>query len=469
MKQDLQDHGGRGSAKLKFVLFSLFGVFLFMVPLPYTEDGNKAFNIPLGFAKDWLGNFINGIEINGWGLVIFLACLITTYSFLGSVLAYTAKPAFMMNSPKLKELFRCHPVYLISKAVAFVLAWMVFFRKGPEWILSDDEGAGLMMDILAGSNGGIMAIFFLACLAIPLLTEFGIMEFIGTLVRKALRFLFTLPGRSSIDLMGSWFSDSASSIMITRDQLEKGFYTGREAASICVNFTLVSLPFTFVVANEVGLLPYFGLFYLVICIVSILLAIVMPRIWPLSHIKDEYLPEVGKQIEEEQPMRGSLLSQGLKLAAARADRANIPDYTRSVRMRWLNIFTDLVPIILAWGAIATIIANQTPVFQWLSWPLGQFMRLLQVEGAMEYAHTTLVGFIDMYLPAILLGADAPIRTRFIIGTLSIVQIVFMAETGILILKSKIPLNLWQLFAVFIIRTILALPLIVLFTWLLFRP
>ncbi|MCL2609269.1 MAG: YjiH family protein [Treponema sp.] len=465
MKQNLENGGPTSGHKAKFVAFSLLGIFMFMVPLP---DGEGAFNIPLGYVMGWAGGLLNRVEVNGWGLLILLACLVITYSLAGTILAYTVKPKFMMDSPKLKELFRCHPVYLVSKIVAFALAWMVFFNLGPQWILDEDVGAGLMMGILAGGSG-IMTIFFFACLAIPLLTDFGIMEFIGTLVKKALRFLFTLPGRSSIDLMGSWFSDSASSIMITRDQLEKGFYTGREAAAICVNFTLVSLPFTFVVANEVGLLPYFGLFYLVICVTSILLAIIMPRIWPLSRIKDEYLPEVGKRIEEETPSDVSLFTQGVRLAGERASQANFLDYAKAVRARWMNIFTDLVPVVLAWGAVATIIANQTPIFQWLSWPLGQFMRLLRIEGAMDYSITALAGFIDMYLPAILIGSDAPIQTRFIIGTLSIAQIIYMSETGILILKSKIPLNLWQLFVIFLIRTILALPVIVLLTKLLFNP
>ena len=453
---------------VKFLVMSALGVFLFAVPLP---DGEGAFNIPLGYAKDWLGNVINGVQVNGYGLIALLACILITFSFLGTLLAYTAKPGFIENSPKMKELFHCHPVYFFSKAVAVALGWMVFFRLGPSWIHSDEVGADLMMDILTGAingGGGIMATFLLACLAIPLLTEFGVMEFLGTLVRKALRLLFTLPGRSSIDLMGSWFSDSASSIMITRDQLEKGFYTGREAAAICVNFTLVSLPFTFVVADQLGLLPYFGTFYLIICITSILLAVIMPRIWPLSVIKDDYI--VPKQIEEGAPSNVSLFSQGVKLACFRASQANTSDYVKSVRTRWMNIFTDLVPIIMAWGAVASIIANMTPIFDILSWPFGQYLRLLQVEGWSDAAPTALVGFIDMYLPAILISStEVSIQTLFIVGTLSIAQIVFMAETGILILKSKIPLNLWQLFVIFIIRTILALPIIVLLTKLMFHP
>jgi nucleoside recognition membrane protein YjiH len=97
------------------------------------------------------------------------------------------------------------------------------------------------------------------------------------------------------------------------------------------------------------------------------------------------------------------------------------------------------------------------------------MVLLQVPAAMEYAPAAIVGFIDMFIPAILLGTEAPIVTRFVLGALSIVQIIYLAETGILILKSKIPLHIGHLAIIFLMRTVLALPVIVLLTRLLFHP
>jgi len=457
-------HTPKKRSTVKFAIMSVIGVFLFMVPIP---DGQGAFNIPLGYAISWLGGVINSLEVNGFGLIFLLAALLVTVSFLGSVLAYIVKPAFIMNSEKLKGLFCCNIVYFVSKAVGVAVAWLVFLGAGPDWLIG--WGGGRLMMELISSNSGLIAIFIIIGVAIPLLTDFGLMEFLGVLIKKVIRALFTLPGRSSIDLLGSWFSSSAASVIITRDQHERGFYTGREAAAICVNFTLVSLPFTFVVASTIDLTQYFALFYLVICVTAILLAVIMPRIWPLRGIKDEYLPEVGKQIDEEVPGNTSLFGQATRLAGERAGKTGPAQVVKSGLSNWLNIFMDLIPVILAWGTIALIIESQTPVFQWLSWPFGQFLRLLQVEGAMAYAPATIVGFIDMYIPAILLGTDAPIQTRFILGALSIVQIVYMAETGILILKSKIPLHIGHLAVIFVMRTVFALPVIVLLTRLLFNP
>jgi hypothetical protein len=89
---------------------------------------------------------------------------------------------------------------------------------------------------------------------------------------------------------------------------------------------------------------------------------------------------------------------------------------------------------------------------------------------MQFAPATLLGFLDMYLPAILLtDAAGLVRTQLIIGALSIVQIIYMTETGISILKSKMPLNIGKLFAVFMIRTLIAIPLLTLLVNLFFYP
>ena len=459
---------------IKFVVMSAVGVFLFMALLP---DGAGSFNIPLGFAINWLGLAINSVEVNGFGLLFLFAAIIITVSFIGTALAYTTKPAFIMDNEKLKELFYCHIIYFVSKAIGFVLVWLVFFDIGPEWLIGWDGGT-LMMDLIAGGGTGsnLMSIFIILGITIPLLTDFGIMEFLGVLIRKVVRFLFTLPGRSSIDLMGSWFSSSAAGVIITRDQHEKGYYTGREAAAICVNFTLVSLPFTFVVADRLSLAAYFPLFYLVICLTAIILAIVMPRIWPLRGLADEYLPEVGKQIDEEPPANVSLFQQAVNLAGFRASRSTPETVIKAGLSNWLSIFMDLIPVILAWGTIALIINFQTPIFGWISQPFGWFLHLFQIEGAFDYAHTAIVGFIDMFLPAILLGGPmvdgervptVVFETRFILGALSIVQIIYLAETGILILKSKIPLHIGHLAILFLMRTVFALPVIVLLTRLIF--
>ncbi|MCL1935014.1 MAG: YjiH family protein [Defluviitaleaceae bacterium] len=449
---------------LKFVIVSLVGIFLFMIPIRNAEG---TYNIPLGHVITWLNSIFARISFGEYALGnlsfhYLLAFLAIFISFIFTILAYTLKPKFILENDFLKEIFLTSPVYIISRFIAFVIVIMIFTGRGPDFIINAFTG-----DVMIGLTAGLMTVFLILGPAMPIITDFGLMEFTGVLIKKVVRKLFTLPGRSSIDLMAAWFGSSAVSIIITKLQHEKGFYTGREAAVIAVNFSFVSLPFTFVIANTLGLSAHFGLFYLIMCITCIILAFIMPRIWPLSKLKDDYLENVGKQIDEDVPKNTSPFSHALVLASNRASKTSFSYVIEQGLKNYVNIFMDLIPIILAWGTLAIILVEFTPVFDIISFPMGWFLNILGVEGAFEFAPSTIVGFIDMYIPAVLLSS-APIRTQFIIGILSIVQIIYLAETGALILKSKIPLNIIQLFIVFLLRTIIGLPIIVLLTNLFFR-
>ena len=128
----------------------------------------------------------------------------------------------------------------------------------------------------------------------------------------------------------------------------------------------------------------------------------------------------------------------------------------------MGMVFDLIPIVIAWGTIALVIANYTPVFNWISYPMGLYMKLFGVKEAFAAATATLVGFTDMFIPALLLGGISSVKTKFIVGVLSLVQIIYLTEVGTIIIKSEIPLNLWKLFLIFTERTLIAIPLIGLF-------
>ena len=451
---------------LKFVIVSLFGIFLFLAPIP---DGEGAFNIPLGIAIDWMNENIFGTvvfeeSVGGRPYVIhhLIAAIAMTISLLGTILAYTVKPGFIENNPRVRELFRSSPVYFVTKIIACVFVWMIFLRVGPAFIISGATGGEILH-----LSAALVTIFIFLIPIMPLVTDFGLMEFIGILIRKAVRALFTLPGRASVDLMASWFGSSVASILITRGQHERGYYTGREAAVIAVNFSFVSLPFTFVVVRTIGLQAHFFQFLVVVYIVCLLLAVIMPRIWPLRRLADTYLEDVGKQIDEEVPANMSTAKWALVSAYRQASKTTVGGIARNAGYNYLNTFMDLIPTVLAWGTLGVIIVEFTPIFNWIGFPFGLLASLLQVPEAMNFAHVTVIGFIDMFLPALMLGG-APLQTQFVLGVLSIVQIIYLAETGVLIIKSRMPLNIGHLAIIFVMRTIIALPIIVLLTMLFLR-
>ncbi|WP_242496218.1 YjiH family protein [Xylanimonas protaetiae] len=449
-----------GRAVARFVVFSALGLFLFLAPIP-TGDGT--FNIPLGIAIGWFESTV--LRHGEVDVAVLLLLAVTTVSALGAVVLALARPTFREGSV-LAHAFRTGPVYVVSRVFAAVFAWMIFTGVGPEVIVSPDTGG-----VMQGVAAHLIAVFVFLGFAIPILTDFGVMEFAGALVARTVRRLFTLPGRSSVDLMASWFGSSVASVILTRGQHEKGYYTGREAAVICTNFAFVSLPFSFVVAGFIGIEDDFLPWYLIICVVCVLLALVTPRIWPLRGLPDTFVDgspadASRTQAEEAVPDGVPAARWGLRLATERASRTRLRDVAVTGLRTWVDIYADLIPLILAWGTIAVAIFEFTPVFQWLSTPMGWYLGLFGIGDAMTYAPATLIGFADMFLPSLLLG-DAERTTQLVLGALSIVQIVYMTETGVTILKSRMPLNLGKLFAVFLIRTLVAIPVLAGLVWLVF--
>src|SRR5699024_3264115 len=119
-----------------------------------------------------------------------------------------------------------------------------------------------------------------------------------------------------------------------------------------------------------------------------------------------------------------------KQALGRAKQQNNPiNFFKEGGQNVLDMLMGVAPIVMAFGLIALILAEYTPVFQWLGAPFIPLLELMQIPNAAEASETILIGFADMFLPSILAASiDAEI-TRFIIAALSVTQLIYLSEVG----------------------------------------
>ncbi len=431
---------------LKFLLGSAFGILMFLVPIPQGES----FTTLLDFLKSWIKGLFGGS-------LPYLIMVILIVSAIMSLYDYVAKPDWIRKNHYLSRAFSTTPLYLVSKVIGAIFVVMVVFKIGPEQVISADTGA-TMVDLCGTLFSIVIAFSFI----MPFLTDCGIMEFLGVLARPVVRPLFHVPGRASVDLIASWFGASNAAVILTREQYMKGYYTKREAGYIMTNFSLVSIPFCLMVADTMGISNLFPSFYLCICLLGIILAVIIARIPPIRLIPDTYRESVGKQINEDIPQEKGMLSYALEMSCRRAEKFTAKTVCEGGFEVMVGMFFDLIPIVVSWGTIALMIATYTPFFKWISYPMGLYLNAIGVPEAFAAAPATLVGFTDMFIPALLSVGLASVKTKFVIGVLSLIQIIYLTEVGTIIIKSEIPLNFWKLLVIFLERTIIAIPLIVLF-------
>lgn len=444
----------RGSA-LRFLIPSLIGVFLFMVPVP---DGTGSPTIPIAYAANATG------EAMASAMPWLLLCL-AAISAVGTVLHATVKPAFL-DTRLGRLLFDTSTFWLAVRLVGLVITAMIVLGVGPEWVRGENTGA-VIIDLASL----LMVVFALAGLLLPLLLNFGLLDFAGTLMTRIMRPLFRVPGRSSVVGLTSWLGDGTIGVLMINQQYIHGHYTKREAATLGTTFSIVSVTFIVVILQTLGLEHMFAPFYLTLIIAGLVTAIIIPRIPPLSRIPDEYtedpVPEPATaRASETSTAEGaddagrSLLSRAWASALDRASTVRVRDVVNSGVSNALEMWLAVIPIIMAVGTIAVIIAEYTSFFRYLGVPFVPVLELLQVPEAAAASETMVVGFADMLLPAIIGGNIQAEITRFIVGALAVTQLIFMSETGGMLLASKIPLKFHHLVMIFLLRTLIGLPVIV---------
>ncbi|MFT0633481.1 YjiH family protein [Pseudomonas sihuiensis] len=432
---------------LIFLIPSLLGVLLFLTPIVYEEK----VTIGLGVMADALKAAVSDqLPAIATGLLLLSAVL----GLFGSLL----KPRWLTERRALNDLFVLPPLWLALRVLGGLFAAMTFWQFGPEWVWNANTGGVVLKDLAPV----LITFFLVAGLILPLLTDYGLMEFCGTLVRNVFRKIFGLPGRSAIDAIASWLGSGTVGVLITAQQYQKGFYSAREAAVIATNFSIASIAFSLLITSFMKLDHLFVPFYLTVVVAGLAAAIITPRIPPLSWKKDEYVVGVGKQINEDVPAGTSLLRWGLLQAVKRANANPSPGQMVKVGVHnVVDIWLGLLPLVMAIGTVSLAIAEFTPIFNWLSAPIVPLLELLQLPEAAKAAPAMLVGFADMFLPAVLGKGIESELTRFVVACVSLTQLIYMSEVGVLIIKAKLPLNLLELFVIFIIRTLITLPIIAL--------
>src|SRR5699024_7509975 len=241
--------------------------------------------------------------------------------------------------------------WLIIRILGTVFAVMTFYQIGTNFIMAEATGGEIL-----GLLTTLIVWFLVASFLMPFLINFGIMEFTGTLLRSIIKPLFTLPGRSAIDLLASWIGNVNVGVVLTREQYLSGFYTGREAVAIATNFSTVSLPFCLVIARVLEVDHMFPVLYLTVIIAGIICAIIIPRIPPVSRIPDTFY--VQNDYTEEVPENISKFKWAMEQAVKRAESAGpLKEQIKQGYEVFAGIAFTLIPQVMAIGTIALIIAE----------------------------------------------------------------------------------------------------------------
>ncbi|MCA0988574.1 YjiH family protein [Guptibacillus algicola] len=411
---------------LKFFGFSLIGIFTFFVPI--TVNGKSS--IPLDH------------------IVTYFLTTFTTFVPYYALLVIIIGAVY----PFINKTWNVNAVNVglsLFKVLGVLVGLMLIFEFGPAWLFSPGMGPFLFEKLVipVGLLVPIGSVF------LALLVGYGLLEFIGVILQPVMRPIWKTPGRSAIDAVASFVGSYSIGLLITNRVFKEGKYTIKEATIIATGFSTVSATFMIVVAKTLGLMEVWNIYFWLTLFTTFLVTAITVRIWPLNKISNQYYDGEGspEEVIKENRVKAAW---GQAMAAA----AKSPSLSKNV---WMNLkdgfimTAAILPSILSVGLLGLVLAEFTPVFDILGYIFYPFTWIMQVPEPLLAAKASAMEIAEMFLPALLV-VDAPLITKFVIGTVSVSAILFFSALIPCILSTDIPVSIPKLLVIWVERTILTI-------------
>lgn len=434
---------------IKFLVFAVLGIVCFFVNV---NIGGQS-----GVPMVLLVNLVKGFLKPHFNIVVTVICALI---FIGYVLGKTVNKDGFCGKFFAKDGIVNGVLYLI----AIVVCLMCLFNVGPAAILDGVVGPEAVY-----LGGSCLVTCFVAGWLVNFLTEFGLLEFIGVLISPAMRRLYKLPGESAIDALSSFVAAPAVGVFITNKLYNEKVYTKKEASCIMTNFSVVSLGLFALICSNVDRPDMYGNTVLVSLVCAFIMAAIVIRIWPLSKKADTYIDGTVQTPELRKPGKyGKNTLPDAWTAGVTKARDGSATILYTCLGDVLGFTLKIVAFVVAVGTIVLWLGYNTPVFNWLGIPMIPVLKLFQVPDAAVVAPSTLIGISEVLLPSMLIaGKEISECAIFFVCVLSTVQIIFFDESANAMLASDVEWKAWELVCIFLIRTIIAIPMVSIFAHILY--
>lgn len=422
-----------------FIFYSLFGIFMFFVPV--TIGGAKS--IPIDHITSLVKKLPNYNLIFGVFMVL-------------AGIAYAIKTKSWQKS-------KLHSVFFAIKLVALVFVFMYVTNKGPARIFDGD----MLPLIWNGIMVSVATIVPIGSVFLAFLTGFGLMEFIGVFMEPVMRPVFKTPGRSAVDAVASFVGSYSLALLITNRVYLEDTYTKKEAAIIATGFSTVSATFMIIVAKTLDLLDYWLAYFWITLFVTFLVTAITARIFPLNKKPQEYYS--GKEYVPEEKKKvtfGEALDAGME---AYKNSGSLALVIKDNFIDGFKMALNIAPSLLGVGMIGLLLAEYTPIFDLIGYIFYPFTLITRVEEPLMVAQALGMSIAEMLLPApVVANAGLGLIAKMLVAVVSVSEILFFSASIPVMMGTEIPLKFSDYIIIWIERVILSIVITMPILYLFFR-
>ena len=472
---------------LKFILFSAFGVFAFFINFNLPEYQIVIGGWEWGLVKaqsnvlcSHLTNFIKAAFYTG--NFKFMPFVVWAIGLFAVIDLFFLRPEKAWKTTKINALFA------IFKIVGFVVLCIniidIYFGVHPafmNWMFNEVESLGTSIANFVMANILVTICISIpsASLFLPFLVDYGLVDFVGVFVRLIMRPIFKLPGRAAIIMVTAFLGNFSAGHIAVNDQYKTGRMTERESVCIDTSLSTVSVGFLMALAANTGLnnaelwggKNYWNLYFWIAFLITLLVALVGVRIYPLKQIPDDYYP--GATPNPEKIIRSSLFHAAVMEALEIVDNQdNVGKRIGYIEKETLYVLGTVSAGTSFFGTLGVVLYTFTPIIKWLGYIFWPFFRLFGFTGEeLSVACTgSMISFVEVTVPALLVKVGTwSLRLRFMLAVLPVTSIIFLASFVPCCMGTEVPVKFGHLVIIWLERMILSILITGLFAVILFRP
>ncbi|WP_419795722.1 YjiH family protein [Staphylococcus equorum] len=411
----------------KFFIYSLIGIICFFVPI--TINGKST--ILIDHIVQWITFLVNPI------LPYYVLLLI----IIGALHPFINKK---WNKSKTDIIFS------LFKVLGVFIAFMIVFDFGPGFVLKESIGP-FLYDKLAIPLSVLIPV---GAILLTFLVGYGLLEFIGVIMRPVMKPIFKTPGKSAVDAVASFVGSYSIGLLITNKVYKNGGYTHKEAVIVATGFSTVSATFMIIVANTLGIIEHWNLYFWFTLAVTFIVTAITVQLPPIRFEKNTTYQ--NQPYKEEKRRNMPLLKESwleAKLAVKNADSliGNVRENLRDGVVMTIAILLSIMSI----GFLGLIIAEYTPIIEYVSYIFYPFISIFPVQDVAILAQASTISIVEMLLPAAI-AQIADLATRFIVAVMSVSAIIFFSSVVPVILSTEIKISVGKLVLIWFERVVLTL-------------
>ncbi|MGI2310255.1 YjiH family protein [Staphylococcus cohnii] len=411
----------------RFFIYSLIGIIFFFVPV--TIHGQST--IMIDHIVQWITLIVKPV------LPYYVLILI----IIGAIHPFLNQ---RWNESKTNIIFS------LFKVVGVFIAFMVVFNIGPAFVLKESIGPFLYEKLAIP----LSVLIPIGAIFLSFLVGFGLLEFIGVICRPIMRPIFKTPGKSAVDAVASFVGSYSIGLLITNKVYKSGSYTHKEAVVVATGFSTVSATFMIIVANTLGIIQHWNLYFWFTLVVTFIVTAITVQLPPIRFEKHTTYKDqpYKKEIRRNMPLlKESWLEAKLAVKQSKSLMEHVFENLRDGVVMTIAI----LPSIMSIGFLGLVIAEFTPVIEYISYIFYPFISIFPVENVGVLAQASTISIVEMLLPAAI-AQSADLATRFTVAVMSVSAIIFFSSVVPVILSTEIKISVGKLVLIWFERVVLTL-------------